>query len=80
MNKILLPKSEYFKFGNPYSGSFTNEEIINNYYIELKDKYICKTWQGLLCSEKAENITEEYFETIPEVEQYLNNLFGFRGE
>lgn len=72
--KDLLPHDEYFKFGNFYSGSRTKNRNIFNYYVNYSDeKYICKTWKGLVCSEKAENIIEKIFESHSEVLAYLSN-------
>ncbi|GHU55040.1 hypothetical protein FACS1894132_10560 [Clostridia bacterium] len=75
---MILPKEEYFRFGNPYSGSVTTENEVFNYLITfVKDdtdvtKFICKTWQGLLCSDKAENIVMNEFNSLDEVAQFLD--------
>ncbi|MBE6860229.1 MAG: hypothetical protein E7499_02905 [Ruminococcus sp.] len=57
-----IPRFYYFKSGNHYSGSkgeFT-------YKIENGDRLKCLTWQGRLCSMKAEIENEKEFEVTPE--------------
>jgi len=69
---ITLPKDEYFKFGNVYTGSYTTPVNVFNYKVSYSDKYICNTWQGLLSSDCAENINTEIFDRLENVIFYLN--------
>ena len=57
-----IPKFFYFDSGNDFSGckgSFS-------YKIITSDKFICKTWHGMLCSMKAEIENEAEFEKTQE--------------
>jgi hypothetical protein len=74
---VKLPKDDYFKSGNPYSGSKTTENDCFNYFVEYREKYICKTWNGLLNSETAEDIVLVKFEHLEDVCDYLEKQFNF---
>ena len=53
-----IPRFYYFKSGNNYSGSKGNF----TYKIENGEQLKCLTWQGRLCSVKAEIENEQEFE------------------
>ena len=57
-----IPKYYYFESGNDFSGS--KDDF--SYKIANGEKLVCKTWNGRLCSMKAEIEHEAEFERSEE--------------
>ena len=74
-----IPRFYYFKSGNNYSGSKGNF----TYKIENGEQLKCLTWQGRLCSSKAEIENEQEFEeqqnigftmSLPEITEQMGQV------
>lgn len=74
--KFNVPNSEYFSYGNFYSGSCNKF----NYKISPKDKMLeTMVWYGTQCSDKSEAVAQAQFslndEGIEQLKVWINEQY-----